>query len=96
MIRRISGTARGRPYFEQHYIVSTGIDCELRATIYTRVTNREILTWIQKESDSFPLLMVVGGYNKESLLLNDVELISSTPNNVCSKHVRPIFGDVST
>ena len=39
--------------------------------------------------------MVVGGYNSKDKLLNDVELISSTPNNVCSKHVKPIFGDVS-
>jgi hypothetical protein len=45
--------------------------------------------------DTFPLLMVVGGYNKENKLLNDVELISSTPNNICSKHVRPVFGTVS-
>jgi hypothetical protein len=50
VIRRVSGTSRGNPYFEQHYIVSTGVDCELKATIYARVTNREILTWIQKES----------------------------------------------
>lgn len=94
VIRRVSGTARGNPYFEQHFIVSTGIDCELKATIYTRVTDREILTWIQKESDSFPLLMVVGGYNsnRPNGILNDVELITSKRNNVCSKHVRPIFG----
>ena len=92
VIRRISNTARGNPYFEQHFIVSTGIDCRLRATIYTRISNREVLLWIQKVSDTSPLLMVVGGYNSQKKLLNDVELVSATPNNVCSKHVRPIFG----
>jgi hypothetical protein len=39
---------RGSDYFEQHFIVSTGIDCRLPATIYVRVTDRQILTWIQK------------------------------------------------
>ena len=94
VIRRVSGTARGKPYFEQHFIVSSGIDCKLEATIYVRITNREILNWIQKESNTSPLLMVVGGYNKDQKLLNDVELISSKKNNVCSKAVRPIFGKV--
>ena len=92
VLRRVSRTSRGNPYFEQQFIVSTGIDCQLRATIYTRVTNREVLLWIQKETDTLPLLMVVGGFNKDKKLLNDVELVSSTPNNVCSKAVRPIFG----
>ena len=92
VIRRISNTARGKPYFEQHFIVSDGIDCRLRATIYTRLTNREVLLWVQKVTDTSPLLMVVGGYNSEKKLLNDVELVSTKPNNVCSKYVRPIFG----
>ena len=34
VIRRISKTSRGNPYFEQNYIVSTGLDCKLKATIY--------------------------------------------------------------
>ena len=34
VIRRVSKTARVNPYFEQHYIVSTGLDCKLKATIY--------------------------------------------------------------
>jgi hypothetical protein len=47
VVRVFEGTARGKPYYEQHFIVSTGIDCRLPATIYVRVTNREILTWLQ-------------------------------------------------
>ena len=46
IIKRISNS-RGKPYFEQHYIVATGIDCSLKASFYTRVTNPEIFTWIQ-------------------------------------------------
>lgn len=45
-------------------------------------------------TDTSPLLMVVGGYNSKDKLLNDVELISSKDQNLCSKFVRPIFGKV--
>ena len=38
---------RDQPYYEQHFIVSTGIDCRLRATIYVRITERKVLSWIQ-------------------------------------------------
>ena len=48
VVKKISDTARGKPYYEQHFISSTGIDCELQATIYVRLTQRKILTWIQK------------------------------------------------
>jgi hypothetical protein len=47
VVRVFEGTARGTPYYEQHFVVSTGIDCRLPATIYVRVTDREILTWLQ-------------------------------------------------
>ena len=76
VIRRISNTARGDPYFEQHYIVATGLDCKLKATIYIRISNREILKWIQKTTDTSPLVMVMGGRSKEGLL-DDIELINS-------------------
>ncbi len=38
--------------------------------------------------------MVAGGYNDETPngLTDDVELVSSTPGNLCSKRVRPITG----
>ncbi len=91
----IAATSSRNTYFEQHFIVSTGIECSLKATIYTRVTNRDVLYWIQNVTDTFPILMVVGGYNEQEKLLNDVELISTRPGNLCSKHVRPIFGKVS-
>ena len=45
---------RGSDYYEQHFIVSTGIDCRLPATIYVRVTDRQILTWIQKVTGNYP------------------------------------------
>lgn len=92
VVKRISNTARDKPYFEQQFVVSTGVECRLEATIYTRLTNRQVLDWIQKITDSSPLLMVVGGYNRDKQLLNDVELITSEPSNLCSKHVAPIFG----
>ena len=50
--------------------------------------------WIQKMTETSPLIMVVGGYNSKDKLLNDVELISSKDQNLCSKFVRPIFGKV--
>lgn len=36
--------------------------------------------------------MVVGGYNKNlpNGLTNDIELLSTTPNNLCTKRVRPL------
>ena len=43
-----SGTARDDVYFEQQFIVTGGIDCRLRSTIYTRISERNILTWIQE------------------------------------------------
>ena len=42
-----SGTARDEIYFEQQFIVNGGLDCRLRSTIYTRLTERKVLTWIQ-------------------------------------------------
>ena len=42
--------------------MSTGIDCKLGATIYARVSERKILTWIQKVTETSPLIMVIGGY----------------------------------
>ena len=50
-------------------------------------------------SDTAPLLMVYGGYNKTEFertgeALNDVELVStspsSKPNSMCSQNVRPV------
>ena len=60
----------------------------MKASIFTRITNREILNWIQDQSQSAPLLMVVGGYNGTTAL-NDVELIS-TQGKKCVKPIRPI------
>ena len=47
VIRRVAGTARGKPYYEQAFVVSDGLTCDLKATIYVRVSNRRILNWIQ-------------------------------------------------
>ena len=63
VIRRISGTGRGRPFYQQEFIASTGLDCRLRATIYTRVSQRKVLRWIQKISGTEPVVMVAGGFS---------------------------------
>ena len=49
-IRRVTDSARGRPYYEQHFIVSdsaVGQRCDAKASLFTRVADRQILTWIQ-------------------------------------------------
>ena len=105
VIRRVSDTtARGEPYFEQAFIVSTGIgsDClDLKASIFTRIADRRILTWIQKVTNTEPLLMVVGGYAENvpgapNNLLNYVEIIEPryNPRSRCSKSVSPIYGNL--
>jgi hypothetical protein len=38
VIKRISGTARDSAYFEQHYIVASGVDCKLQAGIFFSLT----------------------------------------------------------
>ena len=43
-----SNTARRESYFEQQFIVSSKLDCKLGATILTRISQRDILTWIQQ------------------------------------------------
>ena len=67
VIRRVSETSRGKPYYQQEYVVSTGLDCNLKATIYARVSSREILTWIQQTTDTNPLVVVIGGYTLQKL-----------------------------
>ena len=89
MVKRVIGTARNRSYYEQQFIVSDGFMCEAEVTILTRVSNRQILSWIQKTTDTSPLLMVVGGYSSESFnnvngLLRSVELITPNGNRLCS------------
>ena len=42
-----SDTAREEIYFVQQFIVTGGLDCRLRSTIYTRISERNVLTWIQ-------------------------------------------------
>ena len=44
------------------------------ANFFTRVANREILTWIQEIAGTSPLLMVGGGNNGTNAL-NDVEVL---------------------
>ena len=89
VVRRVVESARRRPFYEQHFIVSDGLVCEAEATIFTRVSNRQILSWIQKITDTSPLLMVVGGFNDKDLnkvngLLRSVELITPTGNRFCN------------
>ena len=59
VVRRITDTARERPYYEQEFIVSDGIYCEAKATVFTRVSNRQILTWIQKVKNNSELKIII-------------------------------------
>ena len=79
VIRRISVSGRGRPFYQQDFIVSTGLDCRLRATIYTRVSQRKVLHWIQKISGTQPVVMVVGGFSSHTkdFLKAKAEVITS-------------------
>ena len=46
----MTDSARGRPYYEQHFIVSDSAvagRCDAKASLFTRVADRQILTWIQ-------------------------------------------------
>ena len=97
VIRRVSETSRKEPYFEQAFIVSTGLDCKLKATIYTRIGERNILSWIQKVTNTEPLIMVAGGYvgpqYSASNLTNKVELIGAKYDRQCSKAINTIIGN---
>jgi hypothetical protein len=74
----------------------------LKATIYTRVSNRKILNWIQEQTDTNPLVMVIGGYTevkeKRRKLVpkafpgptNSIEIISKSSS--CRLGVSPAFG----
>ena len=95
VVKLVIGSARNRPYYEQKFIVSDGSMCKAKATILTRVSNRQILSWIQKTTDTSPLLMVVGGYSSELInnvngLLRSVELITPNGNSLCSTGSRSV------
>ena len=93
VIRRISGSETAREaYYEQQYLVTTGIDCRLKTKIYVRLSHRQILSWIQQETENVPLVMVVGGYIS-GVANGDVELID--PNDyrdtkICKRKIAPV------
>ena len=63
VIRRVSDSARGRPYYEQHFIVSdsaVGQRCDAKASLFTRVGERQILNWIQNVKNQFEVLDLFG------------------------------------
>ena len=74
----------------------------MKATIYTRVSNRKILNWIQEQTDTNPLVMVIGVYTeveeKRRKLVprafpgptNSIEIISKSSS--CRRGVSPAFG----
>ena len=97
VIRKIDGTARGKPYFQQEYVVSTGLDCSPKSTIYARVSNHEILSWIQEVTNTEPLVAVIGGYTTQKYFTfgfipkepgpdNRIEIISE--NRKCQKAIK--------
>ena len=100
VVRRVVESARKQPFYEQQFIVSDGFSCKAEATIFTRVSNRQILSWIQETTDTSPLIMVVGGYNnrnknKVNGLLKSVELLTPSGNPYCStgsRSVASLFG----
>ena len=49
-----SGTARGDVYYEQQFIVSEQIDCRMRSKVITRISQRNILNWIQEVTGKRP------------------------------------------
>ena len=51
--RTVSGTARGVTVFEQHFLVTDTINCLLPVVIYTRLSERKILSWIQNVTGDF-------------------------------------------
>ena len=77
VIRRVTDTNRVNIFYEQHFIVSDSIACDAKASLFTRISDRQILSWIQEVTDTSPLLMVIGGDTAESLT-NSIELL--TPN----------------
>ena len=94
-MRRVVESARKQPFYEQQFIVSDGFSCKAEATIFTRVSNRQILSWIQETTDTGPLIMVVGGYNnrnknKVNGLLKSVELLTPSGNKYCNAGSRSV------
>ena len=67
------------------------MNCEKNVAVYIRVTGRRILPWIQKVTETTPLLLVAGG-NSRSTNGPDIEVISGKDNRHCSKSVKPYFG----
>ena len=47
LFKKISGTARVTPFYEQHYIASSIISCQHNTGVYIRITDSRILPWIQ-------------------------------------------------
>ena len=62
VFKKITGTSREKPIFEQHYIASKMMNCEKNSGVYIRVTSQRILPWIQNVTETTPLLLVAGGY----------------------------------
>ena len=48
--RYFTGTGPDVKVFEQHFLVSDSISYKLPAVVYTRLTNRKILSWVQNET----------------------------------------------
>ena len=95
--RKISYSGRGRPFYQQEFIVSSGLDCRLRATIYTRVSQRKVLHWIQKISGTQPVVMVVGGFSSHTkeFLRAKAEVNTYILQGTITQSVPPIWKQVT-
>ena len=62
-----------------------------------RLTHPRVLNWIQNITNTYPIVMVIGGYTNNDPrypngLTNDIELLNSKNEELCSRTVKPFFG----
>ena len=100
VVKKVNGGARLEGYYQQMFVISKEIECEkLKTHLLVDISNANILRWIQKVTDTQPILMVYGGYgnsgpSSETTFLNSVEILSGSKDLVCKNHIASIdFND---
>ena len=63
LFKKISGTARDTPFYEQHYIASSIISCQHNTGVYIRITDSRILPWIQVEKSNYFIFKFCAQYH---------------------------------
>ena len=64
IIYQPEGTARGI-YFEQHFVLSFGLNCSASTMLAVQIGRRSILNWIQNVTGSQPCLQSISGSSVE-------------------------------